>query len=578
MNRPFFKKFILSLMFLSASLAVAVYTTYDFNNSKTLDLGLYKEKNTSTQDEKKVVDGLEKKVLQKTNSLQQSNESSSVHVTGSNNTVMVDQQKPISKRVDFLKEENMSGEVKGEEQAFIEPLTQEQQKSLREEYDRIVFKLRERLDEKSSKDIFVLEEIKRKAWRELGQKYLDDPLAVAILQYLEDEDKEQFARGLIAGLVENNPQGLIDELLGEEPPRSGLVEALKSYDNKTLGLVDEALLSMSPYNAIEVLSAMNLETLKDGTLNKVFAGYENAVGLELGLEKLSDLIGSKSQRDDVIFYVLNQKNDYREAIYQASLLDQDVFGKYNVMGRLLQRWSENDLPQALEYFDDFMLNYSVEKEDLKKVLISWKYGKNSSDEHEIKKYYTDKVHELFYDNKVDEAKSLLSALMDQKDFNPNVISLISQMSREDPEATKQWLSEFKGDDQRINEWKKTLYATWGRDNPEMALNAAATLPILKDNEVERAYAYSNIAIRLGQHEGNHNLSPYWIKDLPEGFVRDRSVAGYALGHARHSKDAEAEYALKKQFQLDQIDMDKVLEIVQESSLEDRIKEQISELR
>ena len=324
--------------------------------------------------------------------------------------------------------------------------------------------------------------------------------------------------------------------------------AKKKYDNKELGLVDEALLAMSPYNAMDALESMDHDSLKDGTLNKVFEGYENAVGLDLSLEKVQQLIGNQNERNDIVFHILNRKNNYGDAVYQASLLDESQFGRYQVMGRLMQRWSEQDLPQALSYFDDFISNSPLESQDLKKVLISWKYGKNSSDEHEIKKFYTDKIYSLYAEDKLDETKGLLSALMEQEDFNPNVMPIIIQLSNREPEVTKQWLSEFKGDDPRTNEWKKTLYANWGRNNPAQALEAAATLPVQEENEVERAYAYSNIAIRIAQHAENHEVSSEWIKDLPEGFVKNRSIAGYALGYVRHSRDSDAEYALKKQFQ------------------------------
>jgi hypothetical protein len=249
-----------------------------------------------------------------------------------------------------------------------------------------------------------------------------------------------------------------------------------------------------------------------------------------------------------------------------------------VIGRLLQRWSENELPQALQYFDEYLDNYPLVGADLKKVLVSWKYSENSTAEHEIKQYFTDKIYELFREEKVDEAQSLLSALLEQKDYNPNVLGLISQMSNKDPQGTQQWLAQFKNDDSRTNEWKKTLYANWGRNNPEVALEAAGTLPIREDNEIERAYAYSNIAIRIAQHKKNHEVSPDWINDLPEGFVKDRSVAGYALGHVRNSKDADAEYLLKKQFQLDEVDLDHVLEIVQQSNLDQEVKDKFINFR
>lgn len=457
-------------------------------------------------------------------------------------------------------------------------LTLGQQAQLKSEYEEILQVLMQGLDEKDSKNILVTDEIKRKAWKELGIKYQNSSLAIAALEHLKDVDKEMFARGLVAGLTQNNPQGLIDELLGKEPPRNDLVEALKKYDNQELGFVDEVLLAMSPYNAIAALEGVNHNTLKEGTLNKVFAGYEDAVGLELGLEKLQQLIGNQSERNDIVFHILNQKNNYSDAVYQASLLDENIYGKYQVMGRLMQRWSEQDLPQALSYFEDFISNTPLEQQDLKQVLISWKYGKNSSDEHEIKKFYTDKIFDLYAEDKLDEAKGLLSALMEHEDFNPNVIPFIIQLSNREPEATKQWLSEFKTDDFRANEWKKTLYANWGRNDPAQALEAARTLPIQDDNEMERAYAYSNIAIRLAQHEKNHEVSPEWIKDLPEGFVKDRSIAGYALGYVRHSRDPEAEYALKKQFQMDEIDVDTVFQIVQESNLDQNIKDQIVNFR
>ena len=75
--------------------------------------------------------------------------------------------------------------------------------------------------------------------------------------------------------------------------------------------------------------------------------------------------------------------------------------------------------------------------------------------------------------------------------------------------------------------------------------------MIQDDYV-KAGALSNVAAQQAQHDIDRPID--WIYDLPDGYSKDRSVAGYILGRVMRTNDRELEVALRKQMSLPQIDM------------------------
>lgn len=98
--------------------------------------------------------------------------------------------------------------------------------------------------------------------------------------------------------------------------------------------------------------------------------------------------------------------------------------------------------------------------------------------------------------------------------------------------------------------------------------------MIKDDYV-KAGALSNIAAQQAQRDINRPVD--WIYDLPEGYAKERSVAGYVLGKVRQTNDRELETLLKKQMAASKIDMAELAVAVEISKVDPKEKIELMNL-
>jgi len=86
-----------------------------------------------------------------------------------------------------------------------------------------------------------------------------------------------------------------------------------------------------------------------------------------------------------------------------------------------------------------------------------------------------------------------------------------------------------------------------------------------EDDYVKAGAFSNIAAQQAQREINRPID--WIYDLPDGYTRDRSVAGYVLGKVRNTRERELEAELRQQMAGTTIDMVALAKVIDRSSMD-----------
>jgi len=92
--------------------------------------------------------------------------------------------------------------------------------------------------------------------------------------------------------------------------------------------------------------------------------------------------------------------------------------------------------------------------------------------------------------------------------------------------------------------------------------------MIQDDYV-KAGALSNVAVEQAQHQINRPVD--WIYDLPAGYSKDRSVAGYTLGMIRRTGDRDLEAILREQMSQPQINMAMVTQVIGKSKVDQQQK-------
>ncbi len=98
---------------------------------------------------------------------------------------------------------------------------------------------------------------------------------------------------------------------------------------------------------------------------------------------------------------------------------------------------------------------------------------------------------------------------------------------------------------------------------------------LIEDDYVKAGALSNVAAQQAQRDINRPID--WIYDLPSGYAKERSVAGYVYGKVRQTNDRELESLLRKQMAAPQIDMAELAVAVEISKMDPKEKIELMNL-
>lgn len=104
------------------------------------------------------------------------------------------------------------------------------------------------------------------------------------------------------------------------------------------------------------------------------------------------------------------------------------------------------------------------------------------------------------------------------------------------------------------------------ENPELAIQRS----LLIQDEMYQAMAISNVVIPQMEKHGT-DVPVEWVSNLPQGFVKQRSMAGYVLGLSRHTEETTLEAQVKFQFLQDEYDLPAIQQNVLDSDLSNEQK-------
>ena len=151
-----------------------------------------------------------------------------------------------------------------------------------------------------------------------------------------------------------------------------------------------------------------------------------------------------------------------------------------------------------------------------------------------------------------------------------VQGLMAFWSRKDSGAAIAWTDSLEDRPLRIVA-TKTLASSMASKDFNKAMDWAGGI----DDPDMQAYALSNIALK--QSMQGMQKSDAWIETLPEGFIRTRTAAGYALGALWRAKDNGAAAQVKAQLSQDALAPADLVRIIGDSKLDPGSKDRLIEL-
>ncbi len=176
-------------------------------------------------------------------------------------------------------------------------------------------------------------------------------------------------------------------------------------------------------------------------------------------------------------------------------------------------------------------------------------------------------------------------------FDTDPTAAAAMFDREKWLAGKPWLS-TRNVGRLIDEGSITEAAEWMTKIPdrEAAFECARQLAARRtesdydavfkwanmiEDDYVKAGALSNIAAQQSQRDINRPID--WIYDLPGGYAKERSIAGYVFGKVRQTNDRELEALIRKQMAAPRIDMAELAVAVEISKINPEAKIELMNL-
>lgn len=139
-----------------------------------------------------------------------------------------------------------------------------------------------------------------------------------------------------------------------------------------------------------------------------------------------------------------------------------------------------------------------------------------------------------------------------------------EWSYNDFSAAEAWLlanESYYSDVDAFDSALGTMYRHRAQRDPEFAREQALALT----DEWQRALATSNTIIPETE-KGGLNVTTTWVAEMPQGFAKQRTIAGYVLGLSRNASEAVLEGQVKAQFLRDEFDLNQIGQLVHQSDL------------
>lgn len=150
-----------------------------------------------------------------------------------------------------------------------------------------------------------------------------------------------------------------------------------------------------------------------------------------------------------------------------------------------------------------------------------------------------------------------------------------EWSYRDFQQAKQWLLEnesYYSDREAFASNLGSMFRHEANKNPEAALRQALAM----EDERHRALTTSNVLIPQVERRGI-DVKTDWVSEMPEGFTKARTIAGFVLGLSRNASEMKLEGQVKSQFLKDEFDLQLISQQVNESNLSPESKVKALEL-
>lgn len=277
--------------------------------------------------------------------------------------------------------------------------------------------------------------------------------------------------------------------------------------------------------------------------------------------------------------VLPRSEQMWEALKRVGELDAtiawDAALEYHLEAMTLQRWKElfflpgepgdgESLKWIVEHEDWFSSQAGYDGADLIRLLRRYDYGGEPF-------YTTEEVLQIEAMKQAGEDyTSIAATILEISQAYDGAIdaSVVSRMtldwSKTDFTAASDWLLKHGqdfSDRGSLESMLGTMYRHKAQKDPEFALSEGIQIA----DESLRALALSNIVIPQMERQGIET-SVEWVRELPEGLPKARSIAGYILGLSRYRQDAALEAQVKAQFLKEEYRMEQLVELVNASNL------------
>lgn len=284
--------------------------------------------------------------------------------------------------------------------------------------------------------------------------------------------------------------------------------------------------------APEVYWEALMDVAKTDTILSLDSILENHMD-EMTLGKWKDILFSKGNSDEPVLAEWFQQNI-------ENLSSHPDFDEIEVI-RMLRRYDYGDGP--------FMLTADVERVDAAKATKDYTGVARILEELSAE-----------YDGVIDASAAGRFAL---------------DWSKQDFAAASDWLlanSEKISDSESLESMLGTMYRHKAGEEPGVALSNALQI----EDETLQALALSNTVIPQLEKVGTE-APVEWVSQLPQGFAKQRSMAGYVLGLSRHAKETTLEAQVKFQFLQDEFDLAAIQDSVMNSELNSQDKISVVEL-
>ena len=152
-----------------------------------------------------------------------------------------------------------------------------------------------------------------------------------------------------------------------------------------------------------------------------------------------------------------------------------------------------------------------------------------------------------------------------------VYNLMTSWAQRNPQDAIDWVDSIEDNRQLKIIATKSVAANMVMKDYQGSMDWAESI---QDSDMQ-AYAFSNIALKQSLKKLDH--SDEWIESLPTGFVKTRTVAGYALGALWRSRDTAAAAEFKQQLSADELNPAELIDTLQKSNLDEVSRNRMIEL-